>query len=295
MEFDNEPLLLDITRYFKHDESVYVYPYLYSSSRDRDVIHYHDFYELVIVRSGSGEHITKDGSYAIYPGDAFLIRPGDRHGYCNLRQLELINLLYRPEKLHYLLDEISETDGYNFFFETDPELTGKFRFKERMTLTPEVMLKVEELTGLMVHEQSGSCSGRDLMIKVIFVQLLTLISRNFEKNQLTDDEVGEITRIIRYLEKHSRDKVNLPKLASRFGKSVSSLSRLFKNTLNITPIAYLIRLRLTKAAEELISSSAPVSEIAAGYGFQDSNYFSKMFSRQFGVSPREYRRNHRSG
>ena len=109
MEFDNEPLLLGITRYFKHDESVYVYPYLYSSSRERDVIHYHDFYELVIVRSGSGEHITKDGSYAIYPGDAFLIRPGDRHGYCNLRQLELINLLYRPEKLHYLLDEITES------------------------------------------------------------------------------------------------------------------------------------------------------------------------------------------
>ena len=294
MEFDNEPLLLDITRYFKHDECVYVYPYLYSSNRERDIIHYHDFYELVIVRSGSGEHITKDGSYAIYPGDAFLIRPGDRHGYCTLRQLELINLLYRPEKLHYLLDEIRETGGYNFFFETDPELTGKFRFKERMALTPEVMLKVEELTGLMVHEQSGSCSGRDLMIKVLFVQLLTLISRNFEKNQLTDNEVGEITRIISYLEKHSRDKVNLPKLASRFGKSVSSLSRLFRNTLNITPIAYLIRLRLTKAAEELISSSAPVSEIAARYGFQDSNYFSKMFSRQFGASPRKYRRNHRS-
>lgn len=294
MEIEQEPLLLDITRYFKNDESVYAYPYLYTSNRGNDIIHYHNFYELVIVKSGSGKHITKDGSYTIRPGDAFLIRSGDRHGYCDLRQLELINLLYRPEKLQFLLDELRTTDGYNFFFETDPDFAGKFRFKERLSLMPETMLKIDELTRQMVYEQSGNNSAGALMVKVLFIQLITLICRNFETYQLPFGEVGEITEIIRYLERHCREKISLQLLAKRFGKSVSSLSRLFQNSLNTSPMAYLIRLRLTKAAGELLSSSASIYEISVKYGFHDSNYFSKMFSRQFGISPRSYRQKHSS-
>lgn len=85
---------LDISRDFKPEESIFIHPHSYN--RNFDTMHYHNFYELVAVRHGSGQHMTKDGTYSIYPGDVFLIRPGDPHGYCNMRQMELINLLYRP-------------------------------------------------------------------------------------------------------------------------------------------------------------------------------------------------------
>ena len=84
---------LDVSRYFKPEESILIHPHSYNCNFD--IVHYHNFYELVAVRHGSGQHMTKDGTYSIYPGDVFLIRPGDPHGYCNMRQMELINLLYR--------------------------------------------------------------------------------------------------------------------------------------------------------------------------------------------------------
>ena len=95
---------LDISRDFKPEESIFIHPHSYN--RNFDTMHYHNFYELVAVRHGSGQHMTKDGTYSIYPGDVFLIRPGDPHGYCNMRQMELINLLYRPELLQELMDTV---------------------------------------------------------------------------------------------------------------------------------------------------------------------------------------------
>ncbi|MEI3005996.1 MAG: AraC family ligand binding domain-containing protein [Victivallales bacterium] len=97
---------LDVSRYFKPEESILIHPHSYNCNFD--IVHYHNFYELVAVRHGSGQHMTKDGTYSIYPGDVFLIRPGDPHGYCNMRQMELINLLYRPELLQELMEDLTK-------------------------------------------------------------------------------------------------------------------------------------------------------------------------------------------
>lgn len=142
---------LDISRDFKPEESIFIHPHSYN--RNFDTMHYHNFYELVAVRHGSGQHMTKDGTYSIYPGDVFLIRPGDPHGYCNMRQMELINLLYRPELLQELMEDLTKTPGYCHFFETDPQLAGEYRFKDRITLAPDTMLKINELSMQMYNEQ----------------------------------------------------------------------------------------------------------------------------------------------
>lgn len=122
------------------------------------------------------------------------------------------------------------------------------------------------------------------------MQILCIICRAFEQHSSQSNETQEITQIIRYLNDHYSQKLTLEKLAARFGKSVPTLSRLFQATLNRSPIAYLIHLRLEKAAAELRSTSDSITDIAHQCGFLDSNYFSKMFIRQFGVSPRDYRK-----
>ena len=278
---------LDISRDFKPEESVFINPYLYN--RSSDAMHYHDFYELVVVRHGSGEHMTKDGNYPIFPGDVFLIRPGDPHGYCNMKQMELINLLYRPEQLREIMLDLMQTPGYSHFFETDPQLTGEYRFKERISLSPEIMLKINELSIQMQHEQQIRGTGWQFMMKMLFMQILCIICRTFENHPSRSNEAQEVTQIIRYLNDHYSQKLTLEKLAARFGKSVPTLSRLFQATLNRSPIAYLIHLRLAKAASELRTSSDSITNIAHKCGFEDSNYFSKMFTKQFGILPRNYR------
>jgi AraC-like DNA-binding protein len=279
--------LLNIRPFFSPDESVRIYLHKYHKTMDR--MHYHDFHELVIVKHGSGQHMTKDDNYPIYPGDIFLIRPGDHHGYCEMQQLEILNIIYHPANLNNLLENLIHTSGYKFFFETDPKLTGKYRFKNRITMPNEDMLQINELALQMQYEQQSQPLKWQFMLEMIFMQILCLICRAFEQNPPQYHETQEISQILRYLENHYMQKITLKTISVKFGKSIPTLSRLFKSTLNESPIAYLLRLRLEKAATQLRSNSSSIACIAEHCGFCDSNYFSKMFSREFNIPPRQYR------
>lgn len=71
------------------------------------------------------------------------------------------------------------------------------------------------------------------------------------------------------------------------------LCRLFRQEMHTTPHKYLTDLRLQTAADILRSGSSSITEAARLCGYQDPLYFSRMFKKKFGVSPREYGKNAR--
>jgi AraC family L-rhamnose operon transcriptional activator RhaR/AraC family L-rhamnose operon regulatory protein RhaS len=83
--------------------------------------------------------------------------------------------------------------------------------------------------------------------------------------------------------------VKLNDLASRAGMSPRSFVRAFRAATGLPPIAYLIQLRITRAAALLRTSREPVTEIAFRVGFSDSNYFTRQFVKLIGCPPRRYR------
>ena len=68
------------------------------------------------------------------------------------------------------------------------------------------------------------------------------------------------------------------------------LRRIFKQSLNISPIKYINFLKLEKAKNMLISSNYTVAEVAQSVGFEDPYYFSKLFKKEIGISPSSYRK-----
>jgi len=69
------------------------------------------------------------------------------------------------------------------------------------------------------------------------------------------------------------------------------LCRLFRNEMHTTPHKYLANLRLQTAADILrIATGKSITEVARMCGYQDPLYFSRMFKKKYGVSPREYAR-----
>ena len=57
-------------------------------------LHSHDFFELVIILSGKGEHFTTGNSFSLFPGNVFVVTPGMEHGYKNVENLHLYNILF---------------------------------------------------------------------------------------------------------------------------------------------------------------------------------------------------------
>ena len=71
----------------------------------------------------------------------------------------------------------------------------------------------------------------------------------------------------------------------------SYFSKIFKQNMGCPPQEFLIRLRLSKAADLMKGTSGSIGDIAAQCGFQDASYFTRTFREHRGCSPAEYRRN----
>ncbi len=97
---------------------------------------------------------------------------------------------------------------------------------------------------------------------------------------------------VEHIEQHYSSDIRVSDLAKSACTSESNLYALFKKNFGISPIAYLNRYRLSVAAQMLSETDLNISSIGLKTGIKDSLYFSRMFKRSYGVSPREYRKTH---
>lgn len=91
---------------------------------------------------------------------------------------------------------------------------------------------------------------------------------------------------------HLSHHVSTPELAERLGVSASTLARRFKAETGMTVAAYVARQRAERAARLLATTAQPVHDIAQFVGYDDANYFVKVFRAAHGISPTAYRAAH---
>ncbi|WP_138420550.1 response regulator [Aquibacillus sediminis] len=93
-----------------------------------------------------------------------------------------------------------------------------------------------------------------------------------------------------YLDNYYDKSISLEEVADWLGISSYYLSKLFKDKYQVTFIEYLTAKRLQKAKELLLDQTVPLKEIALSIGYKDPNYFSRVFKKETGTSPSEYRK-----
>jgi AraC family transcriptional regulator len=100
-------------------------------------------------------------------------------------------------------------------------------------------------------------------------------------------------RCIEYLNAHASDNVGLEQLAALAGLSPFHFARAFKHTTGVPPHRYQLQVRIEKATALLELTDAPVTEIAFDVGYESSQALARLFRREVGVSPSDYRRGRR--
>lgn len=99
-----------------------------------------------------------------------------------------------------------------------------------------------------------------------------------------------VQRIVHYLSTQYTEQVSIELMAETLGFSRAYLSRVFKRRTGLTPVTFLLKLRVDKARQLLRErKELTVEQIAASVGFQDPLYFSKQFRRFYGMPPSGYR------
>ena len=102
-------------------------------------------------------------------------------------------------------------------------------------------------------------------------------------------EYDRIKKILSYIEENYQNKITVNDIARHIHLCESECTRLFKRHMNTTLFAFLQEYRIERSLE-LLQAGEPISAVADKAGFSDPNYYSKVFARIKGCSPREYRK-----
>jgi AraC family L-rhamnose operon transcriptional activator RhaR/AraC family L-rhamnose operon regulatory protein RhaS len=252
--------------------------------------HGHEFAEVVLVTGGRGVHIVGRESWPLGKGDVFVISGSRTHDYRDLQQLCLINILFQPEKLPLQLADLATLPGYHALFNLEPAWRRRHQYRSRLHLTPRELDVAVGWADDLDAELRTRRPGFGFMATAVFMQLIGYLSRCYGRARNTDSRsLLRIGKAISHLETRYAEPVDLDALAGIAQMSRRSFLRTFQAATGSTPIAYLIQLRISRAASLLRQCPAPVTEIAFQVGFQDSNYFTRQFTKVMGLSPRVYR------
>ncbi len=127
--------------------------------------------------------------------------------------------------------------------------------------------------------------GAQAMILVHWL-IRSLLGETIDLRAISSDY--SVARAQHFMENHFDEKITAQELANLGYTSVSSLNRRFKAEIGMTPMQYLLKIRMTRAKTLLQRGNIPVTNIAMRCGFSSSSHFCTAFLKQTGITPSDY-------
>jgi AraC-like DNA-binding protein len=122
-------------------------------------------------------------------------------------------------------------------------------------------------------------------------QIMALHFTDFKASFLIDNMAQ---RVMKFINENYYNNISVDCIAKHFNYSRNYLYSLFKNEYGISPQAYMLHLRIEKAKELLLNEKhLLISEIALAAGYGDARYFSRLFRKKVGVSPKDFIKMHK--
>lgn len=144
----------------------------------------------------------------------------------------------------------------------------------------------------MIHELQTCRVGFQELLTMYLRQIFLLIQRSRLEQKPTVNTYfqEEMENARRYFNEHYNEAINIEEFAISRSMSVSWFLRNFKQVVGMSPMQYILVTRINNAVSLLETTDYNVTEISAVVGYENPLYFSRLFKKQKGVSPTEYRK-----
>lgn len=123
---------------------------------------------------------------------------------------------------------------------------------------------------------------KTLLVRVVQTQQLSIL----EHNAVSDHRLASV---IQYIREHLTQPINVEKLCKKALMSKTVFFRVFRETFGISPVEYITRERIKLARQLLTDPSLSITEVCYQSGFNNVNYFTRLFKRMEGVPPSVFR------
>lgn len=288
-----KPMLLQKKEYFKQEYQSFQD---YSLHVERVTVnqdfmeHTHEFDEIVIVVSGSGEHLVEQQVYSLSRGDVFVIKGDVKHGFRNNSNLQIINLMYDPRMLFGENEELRFVEGFDYMFIIQPEWLPHLAYPYRVTMGEETVRVVELLTDFLIEQLRDAKGQYYVAVKYGFKALISYIANNYRTEQHLSDRMKILASAIQYIRSNLNTSIKVTDIAKSVTISPRQLERVFAEECGMSPIEYLTELRLKHARTLLMNTERPISAVAEEAGFEDPSYFARVYKKRFNLSPSQARK-----
>ena len=239
-------------------------------------LHTHPFTELFYVVDGKGEFNIQSQRFPVKASGFVIINP----------QVEHTELSSPDEPLEYIVLGIN---GLSFSNLTPVSEGGHpFSFFNLRDEQKDIL----RYLNAMVQE----ATSQQMSYELVCHNLLEILLIKILRHQHFDLEVGkqskatkDISFIKHYLETYYHESIQLEDLASMTHLSRFYISHSFKKEIGMSPMEYLIDIRIKESKILLRTTNYSISQVADIVGFTTPTYFSKQFRKSTGISPTDYR------
>ncbi len=250
------------------------------------------FNDLVVTSMLKGKkvmHLFNTHDFDYLPGESVIV-PSNEEMIIDFPEASLDNptqclaLAIDEEKINHTLQFLNERypkegnqafwhlDHHHFFFENN----------EGITTVINKIIDICQSTSIF-KDTLADLALQELLVKIIQQQSLKGAS---EENAPIKNHL--LKQLVRVIKENITGKIDLKSLAKNAGLSTSSFYRLFKNELGISPVEFVMLEKIKLAKKYLSNKDIYVKNVCYEAGFEDSNYFIRVFKQYEGITPKQY-------
>lgn len=254
-------------------------------------LHWHQCLEIIAVKRGWLEIEIERESYRIETDDLAVINPSQLHScarfdpsaalYCVMIDMNFFRSRY--------VESVEEKY-------IAPLLEGEISLPCKVSGNTQLSKLICE----SFETFSEQSEGYQLRLKALLFQVLFLlftqcgdVRRIEPKKNPVSLSRERVNTILRYVDEHYAERIKLDDLVQVLHINKYYICKIFQHYIGKTFLDYVNLVRIQKAVDLIVSTNDSITAIAFATGFQDINYFSRMFKRVMGISPTELRKRHR--
>ena len=250
----------------------------------------HEAFEMVYIKSGEGTFEICGEKVTVGSNDIVIIKPNQHHRFNVNSEVRCDCIVLYFKFLRQSKVDYSETSVNDFLNFVSGKESGAF-IKLKVSQKNDIIVLLNRILREKEHEQIGSNLLNYLMLMELFVLISRALKAEWENSiKNKSPKLKELMQsAIQYILNNYERELSITDIAKYVFLSPSYFTRAFKEDTGLSPMQYLLNVRIKRACELLAETDQKIGEIAYSVGFSNQQRFNDIFKKQTKMTPMQFR------